>query len=143
MTHFCSGHRLPRAGIDPIDDSDLALDFLLAMSDLNTPETVALLLDEQRRGITILHVTGNPDPDAMFLAIDTVIGSARTSDRAGAVILASIRPGGSDELDDLDRWIEASEQLEMAGLELIEWFVIGRTVSCPRTLVGDPPRWSA
>jgi len=31
----------------------------------------------------------------------------------------------------------------MAGIELIEWYVYGRSVSRPRVLIGEPQRWVA
>ncbi len=33
--------------------------------------------------------------------------------------------------DDPERWIEADLQCDDAGVELVEWFVIGRHIVCP------------
>ena len=42
---------------------------------------------------------------------------------------------------DVDRWLEMSDIAEQAGVELLEWFVIGGEVTCPRDQLGEPPRW--
>ncbi len=51
--------------------------------------------------------------------------------------------GRGDELvaGDVDRWLELSDLAEQAGVELLEWFVIGDAITCPRDLLGEPPRW--
>ncbi len=66
-------------------------------------------------------------------------------DEFGSVVVASVRVPvpGVDDLDerDVDRWLECSSMLDDAGIELLEWFVIGRRIHCPRDLVGEPRRW--
>ena len=55
-----------------------------------------------------------------------------------------MRPEPSDEstvATDVDRWLEMSDIAEQVGVELIEWFVIGGDVTCPRDQLGEPPRW--
>ncbi len=34
-----------------------------------------------------------------------------------------------------------SDLTSAAGVELVEWFVIGDDIHCPRDLLGEPPRW--
>ena len=45
------------------------------------------------------------------------------------VVLYTVRPpvAGVADLDelDVDRWLEASSMLDDAGIELVEWFVVG------------------
>jgi len=107
-------------------------------------DTIAILLDHERRGLSIFTVTGTTDPDAMFDVLDIIVGVGEGgSDRLGGMILASIRPGGRVEPEDVDRWLEASEITELGGLELVEWFVVGDNTACPRDLLGEPPRWNA
>lgn len=135
--------RVPRAHIDPIvtpHSAQLLLDELIARPQRH--ETVAVLLDHDRRGISIVSVDGTVDPDAVFHVADLLTESVSSSANVGAVILASVRPDGNDELDDLDRWPELSCQLDEVGIELVEWFVVGKGVSCPRTLLGEPHRWT-
>ena len=40
-----------------------------------------------------------------------------------------------------DRTVQMSEIAELSGVEVLEWFVIDRAVSCPRDRLGEPPRW--
>lgn len=144
MSNHCSARRLPRAGVDPID-SELVAFSMLAHVIARPPraETVALLLDDQRRGISVLVVSGSDRPDAIFDVLDLIIHNDTHGDELGAVVLASVRPGGGLERADVDRWLEASDTLADRGVELVEWFVIGSGVNCPRDLLGEPPRWRA
>ena len=60
------------------------------------------------------------------------------------MIVASSRPDGDVEPDDVHRWLEASDQCRAGGLELVEWFVLGRSgPQRPRELFGEPERWAA
>jgi hypothetical protein len=146
MSNICSLHRLPRARIDPIDSECTALSMLSLMIDAPMrPETVVMLLDHEHRGISLLVVSRTIPFDSLFDVLDVVIRSEHPE--LGAIVVATIRPPvpGVPDLDegDVDRWIEASDMVEDAGLELLEWFVIGAGVSCPRDLVPEPPRWTA
>ena len=135
---------LPVADVDPITDAVTALALIDAFAS-NPPvhETLAILLDHEHRGSTIVNVDGTVDNDSVLHVADRVTEIAHRIEDIGAVIIASVRPGGSDELDDVDRWLTIDEQLGLVGVELVEWFVIGRSVSCPRSLLGDPSRWAA
>jgi hypothetical protein len=141
MSNDCSLHRLPHAGVDPIDTPADALSMLtfIAHQPLRH-ETIAVLLDHGRCGRGIFVVAGTAHPDAMFDVLDAIV--ALDVGELGAVILGSVRPSSrvSDELD-VDRWLEASSMLDDCGLDLLEWFVIGDDVICPRDLLGEPPRW--
>ena len=55
---------------------------------------------------------------------------------AGMILLARDIVDG-----DVDRWLGMCDLADAAGLELIEWYVVGAAVRCPRDLVGMPPRW--
>lgn len=139
-----SGPRLPIADIDRIDDERMALALIGALASTpRTHETLAILLDDERRGSKIVNIDGTVDPDSVLHVADLVTEMVHRVDDIGAVIIASFRPGGSDELDDVERWLTIDEQLGVVGVELLEWFVIGRSVSCPRSLFGDPVRWAA
>jgi len=143
MSSFCSLHRFPRAGIDRIDP-ELARSMLaLVMTEPQQCETIVLLLDHERRGLGVLVVSGTVAFDSIFDVLDAI--TSRELDRLGSVVVASIRvpENGRDDLDerDVDRWLECSSMLEDAGIELVEWFVVGRSVHCPRDLMGEPPRW--
>lgn len=145
MSRLCPTKRLPRALVDPIDSAADALTLIdLTMKDPPGCNTVAILLDHERRGISIFTVTGTTHPDAMFDVLDIIIDAGTEGDLdLGGVILASVRPDGRVEPADVDRWLEASDMTEFAGLELVEWFVVGAETSCPRDMLGQPPRWGS
>ncbi|HEY3484252.1 MAG TPA: hypothetical protein VGK49_02655 [Ilumatobacteraceae bacterium] len=133
---------LPRAGIDPIDDPHTALGVVVRA--FHVPpihETVAVLLDAQRRGMCIAVVSDTDPPDREVDVVECFANIAATSDRVGGMIIASRRPGGGLEPADLDRWMEMNELAAAAGVELVEWFVVGVWPALPRELLGDPPRW--
>lgn len=138
-------HRLPRAGVDTISCAETAL-LALAMA-IQRPlraETVTLLLDDQRRGIAVAVVSGTHQPDDVLEVVECFTRSAAQGGRVGSIIVASVRPDRSDEATtstDVDRWLEMSDIAEQAGVELVEWFVVGSEITCPRDLLGEPPRW--
>ena len=147
MSQFCGAHRAPRAGIDPVESAPAALAVIqLAMHLPPTDETIALVLDDDHRGRTIVVVDGTDHPDSVLDVVERLVDSIATSGRDGALVVASIRPDGGPLEDDGDRWLEASELADAAGVELLEWFVIdgppgSGTAWCPRDLLGEPPRW--
>jgi DNA repair protein RadC len=140
MSRRCCTHRIPRGFIDPISSRTDALAVLSIAAPFGN-DTVAILLDPERRGIGIIMVTGTIDPDTLFWVIDLCI-EARYPNLAG-LVLASARPGGDMEAADRERWIEATLHCDDAGIELVEWFVIGEHIACPRDLAGEPSRWSS
>jgi|HigsolmetaAR201D_1030396.scaffolds.fasta_scaffold23972_3 myo-inositol-hexaphosphate 3-phosphohydrolase len=147
MSNFCGAHRVPRAG-ERIDSARAALEVVaLAMRQPPVEETLVLVLDEDRRGRAVVHVDDTTDPDAVVVVVERLSRSMAASGMLGALVVATVRPGGVPLLDDDDRWIEASELADEVGVELVEWFVIaGRSVWsdtwCPRDLLGEVPRWS-
>jgi hypothetical protein len=135
--------RLPRAGIDTIDDAAAALSTLLMA--LHRPlraETIVLMLDEARRGRTIVVVTETSDADSVIEVVECL---TQGMEHPGAIVVGSVRPNdaASDPAapGDVDRWLEMSEIASLVGVELLEWFVIGRSVRCPRDELGEAPRW--
>lgn len=149
MSSFCGAHRLPRATVDPIDSPRAALAVVdLALRRPLAAETVALVLDRDRRGRTIVVVDGTADPDSVVDVVERVAESIAATGRAGGLVVATSRPGGGPEPGDEDRWLEASEIADDLGVELVEWFVIGgdrptvaANATCPRDLLGEAPRW--
>lgn len=138
MSHFCSPHRIPRGFIDPIESEADAL-AVLSLAAPFEHDTVAILLDSDRCGVGILVVTDTRDDDAIFPIIDVCIDAQYTE--ISGLILATSRPGGAVMSTDASRWRRASLQCDDGGIELVEWFVIGTHICCPRELAGDEPRW--
>ena len=89
-----------------------------------TDETIALVLDDDHRGHTIVVVDGTSDPDSVLDVVERLVDSIVASGRDGSLVVASIRPGRGPLEGDGDRWLEASDLAEAAGVELLEWFVV-------------------
>jgi hypothetical protein len=142
MHRVTTHHRVPKAGVDPIDRAELGLaTVLMAATRPMRPEVVAVVLDHSRRGIGVVVVSGATDPDAAVDVVELLTHPAAHRVDVGAVILGTVRPGGAMLPDDVDRWLDASDIAESHGVELVEWFVIGDRIECPRDLFGEPPRW--
>lgn len=139
MSRSRSTHRVPRGGIDPIRCEADAL-AVLALGAPYGHDIIGITLDAERCGRTIHVVTGTVDPEALFRVIDLCLIDSMPD--AHGLVLASSRPGGGLEAADRHRWIEAAAQCDDAGVELVEWFVLGRAITRPRELAGAPPRWN-
>jgi len=134
--------RMPRARIDPITDAVDAFALIRRVLAIPPrPETIVVVLDDAHRGLGIMSVSGTCDPDHVLTVVECVARPDLFDGDGAALIVASARPGGGPVGDDVDRWFEMCDLSEAVGLELVEWFVVGRSVSCPRDLVGAPPRW--
>lgn len=149
MSSFCGAHRLPRSTVDPIDSPQAALAVIdLALRRPVAAETIALVLDQDRRGRTIVVVDGTEEPDSILEVVERMAESIAATGQTGSLIVATARPGGGPEPGDEDRWLEASDLADDLGVELVEWFVIGgdrptvaANATCPRDLLGELPRW--
>jgi len=123
-------------------DAKALLTLGLAISCPPRHETIVLMLDDDRRGLGVVIVSGTIDPEHVLNVAECV---ARTSEHGGAtsaLVIASIRPGhvGHSDGDDT-RWLDLTRIADDAGVELLEWYVIGDEVSYPRHQLGEPPRW--
>lgn len=148
MTHFRTGRHLLRGGDRIRDELDALGVISLALApDPGVGETIAVLVDRDRRGHEVAIVAGTTGVDAVLDVVEWLCEAASGADRTdiGGFVVASVRPHLPVEPGDVDRWFEASERCAAAGFELIEWFVISGSpcadVACPRDLVGEPPRW--
>lgn len=151
MSQFCGAHRVPRAGLDPVDDAECAIALVrLAMASPPTAETIVLLLDADHRGRTIVVVDGTADDDAVVTVVETLSAALAERGEPGALVVATVRLGRGPDAADADRWLEASDLADAVGVELLEWFVVeidddaaDAVAWCPRDLLAEPPRWSA
>jgi hypothetical protein len=143
MPHRHLAHRPPRAHLDPVACAADALSlFELAMHQPMQPELIALLLDAEGRGDTIVVVTDATDPDAVVDVAETMSLAAAGNPSLCRLVLATVRPCGATQPGDVDRWLEASAVSEAHGVELVEWFVFGPAgAECPRDLLGERERW--
>ena len=106
MSMFCTTHGLPRAGLDPIDSSPAALAVVeLALHRPLVHQTIALVLEADRRGRTVLVVDGTDEPDAVLDVVERVVDSIAATGRTGCLVVATARPGGGPVEGDDDRWL--------------------------------------
>lgn len=142
-------HRcLPRAGLDPIDSAAAADLLAHAIQRPFRHETIVLLLDAERRGISVVVVDATSDPDSVVEIVELLASPGVGDGRVGAMVVGTVRSDeGTSSVDaelghDVERWMELSEIADQSGVELIEWFVVGPGgVRCPRDQLGEPPRW--
>ncbi|MFZ8999083.1 MAG: hypothetical protein ACO3D0_12020 [Ilumatobacteraceae bacterium] len=158
---LASADQIPRAHIDPIDREATALALLRAVvAHPSRHETIVVLLDGVRRGVSIVVVDGTIDPDDVVRSVEVVAEAVSMAvarhdtypvheSAIGALVVASVRPDPIDHLDDLldaDRWLHLDEITERHGIELVEWFVLQGDgvdlISRPRELLDERPRWS-
>jgi hypothetical protein len=135
--------RLCPARIDPINTAYNALSTLIGLIGPDPlHQTAFLLLDRERRAVFTLMGEATDDPNSVLGVVDSITDIACDDNTVCAAVIASIRPGGGALYSDIARWADIDEQCNHAGIQLIEWFVLGSsTVSCPRELSGEPPRW--
>ena len=138
--------RLPRAGIDPITDSATAFAMLaMCVGQPRRHETIVILLDEARCGRSIVVVADTVLPDSVIEVVECLTHGLHAED-LGGIVVATVRPGESNpdeaSLDaDVDRWLEMSDVAGAVGVDVLEWWVIGQSIRCPRDRLGEPPRW--
>jgi len=126
-----------------VDSAEAALAVVLAAAHVPArSEVIALLLDDDLRGHTIVVVDGTVSPDAVSEIMEMLGEAAAGADRDQAIVLAAIRLDGGPLPGDVDRWLELNEIADTFGCELLEWFVISDGVAwCPRDFLAEPPRW--
>lgn len=137
--HFSSSILdVPRPLIDPITS---LLDALSVISlSLRRPrriDTIVLALDAQRRGLYLFRTHAlNAE------TLHHVIGKCSDVSGIHGVVIASIRACSPLTTTDQQLLTTAQHTLSGAGIELIDWVVIGAGgLYCPRTLSDTPDPW--
>ena len=114
----------------------------MAISRPLRPETFAFLLDDAGYGGTIVVVSGTDRPEQLLDVVERVAAAGGASGVTTSLVVATVRPHGGIEPDDVDRWLDASAVAAGNGVLLLEWFVYGpEGFGCPRDLLGEPQRW--
>lgn len=126
-----------------VDTAEAALEVVLAAAQVPPrDEVIALLLDADLRGHSIVVVDGTVSPDAVVDVMELLGEAVARADRDQAIVLTSVRTDCGALPGDVDRWLELNEVAETLGCELLEWFVITDGVAwCPRDFLAEPPRW--
>lgn len=144
----CTRHRRPPTARQPINSLRAALELVaLCASPYRCNETIVALLGPDFRPFAVATVTNTAAPDAVIDIVERFAAPPAHDGRAHAMVVASRYTTDVDRDTDagrlVDRWFEISDLAELAGVELLEWFVITDSIVCPRDLVGEPPRWPA
>lgn len=117
--------------------------FRIQMSYPLVHETLAMFLDDQRRGSTLISVGGTIDPASLVEVAETMAMLASESFDLSGLVLASVRPRGGPLPGDDDRWFEAADIAESWNIDLIDWLIIGdQDWHSPRDMLGVPSQWS-
>ena len=115
---------LPRAHLDPIVTSqDILAVLSLAIRRPLCNEVIAILMDEEQRGIGLLSFD---EPHSPASLIHQLIGLCSTTAIATSVIIASVRPRDLWNADDQSQLAFMRQQFMNAGITMREWIVISK-----------------
>ena len=115
---------LPRAHLDPIVTSqDILAVLSLAIRRPLCNEVIAILMDEEQRGIGLLSFD---EPHSPASLIHELIGLCSTTAIATSVIIASVRPRDLWKADDQSQLAFMRQQFMNAGITMREWIVISK-----------------
>lgn len=129
---------VPRPFIDPINTFVEALGVVsMAVQRPRVDSTVALLLDQHRRGLAMFRI-----PPLSSRNIHTVVAHCSEMPSTASVVLVSSRRGIPIVPADIALLHLCTATLAAAGIRLFDWAVIGLGgLYCPRTLSGIPDPW--
>ena len=113
---------LPRAHLDPIVSSqDILAVLSLAIRRPLCSEVIAILMDEEQRGIGLLSFDEPHSPTSL---VHQLIGLCSTTAITSSVIIASVRPRQLWKSDDQSQLKFMRQQFRNAGITMREWIVI-------------------
>ena len=113
---------LPRAHLDPIVSSqDILAVISLAIRRPLCNEVIAILMDEEQRGIGLLSFD---EPSTPASLIHQLIGLCSTTAIATSVIIASVRPRELWKADDQVQLNFMRQQFMNAGIMMRDWIVV-------------------
>ena len=113
---------LPRAHLDPIVSSqDILAVLSLAIRRPLCSEVIAILMDEEQRGIGLLSFDEPHSPTSL---VHQLIGLCSTTAITSSVIIASVRPRQLWKFDDQSQLKFMRQQFGNAGITMREWIVI-------------------
>lgn len=115
---------LPRAHLDPIvTQQDMLAVVSLAIRRPLCPEIIAVLLDDEQRGIGLLSFNEDSSTSSF---IHQLIGLCSTTSIASSVVIASVRPNELVKTHDAATLKYMKQQCAHAGIHLREWIVVSR-----------------
>lgn len=111
------------------------------------PDTVTVALLENRRdrhGLAMPVEGPDPGPEAMHL-LDDLLLKAAGDDPGCRLVLASVRPDGSDVVEeaDIEHWRRLRAAHEGRHLELLDWILLAgkSSVLSLAEIAGPPAGW--
>lgn len=124
LTQLVLPFDVPRAHCDPINSATQALSvFSLAISRPLRPETFVLMMDQHHRGIGLFALHSGGDLRSM---IDHIVGNCAANNSVRALAIASVRVQWQSHPHLTTEWTASRQICQRAGLQLVDWFVIGR-----------------
>ena len=131
---------VPRPYIDPIYSLVEALGVAcLALRRPVVNSTITLVLDKQRRGIHLF-----PSTSLTQSTIHHIIGHVSAVPNASGVVIISTRTVAPISPHDSTLLIHATVACQSAGIELVDWVIVGSGgLYCPRSLTDSPDPWLA
>lgn len=97
------------------------------------------MMSHDYRGVGLFALNTGGD---LRLLIDHIVGRCAAENTARAVAIASVRPQRLPQLQFDNEWITSLDICQRAGVQLVDWFVIGRHgVDCPRIIAHEPGAW--
>ncbi len=129
---------VPRPFIDPINTLVEALGVAtMAMQRPRINSTIAILLDEKRRGLAMFRT-----PPLSTQSIHTVVAHCSEMPSTSSVVLISSRCEIPVVPADIALLHLCTGTLAAAGIQLFDWAVVGAGgLYCPRTLAGVCDPW--
>lgn len=129
---------IPRPFIDPIHSLVKALGITsMVMQRPRTASTIVLVVDQERRGLHLNRFA--PLTHGVF---HDIVSDVSRLDNAHGVMLCSVRSTSPIHSSDLDLWQCGHTVFNNAGLEFVDWCVVGTGgYYCPRSLIGSPDPW--
>ena len=129
---------VPRPFLDPIESLVEAVGISsLVMERPIRNRTYALVLDEQRRGLGILHAS-----EINLVSAHYLIGRFSDIPNAHSVVLVSTRTHSCIQPGDTELLSLLRATFRHAGIVLHDWVVAGRGgLYCPRSLTDAPDPW--
>ncbi|MEI6199379.1 MAG: hypothetical protein WCP83_05530 [Actinomycetota bacterium] len=130
---------IPRPFIDSIYTLAEALGVAcLALEHPLKPHTLALVTDQQRRGLGLVR-----DASLDHQSIHNIVGACSHIPLAHSVVLVSVRTQSPINPSDNELLRHVSTVAANAGLHLLDWVVVGRGgLYCPRSIADMPDPWA-
>ena len=130
---------IPRPYVDSIYTLAEALGVAsLALEHPLRAHTCALITDQQRRGLGLIR-----DRALNENTIHDIVGQCSRIPNAHSIVLVSVRTVSPIQYGDIDMLHQCAMEADNAGLQLLDWVIVGRGgLYCPRSITDMPDPWA-